>query len=206
LRYFGDEAETLAGCGRCDNCTALEAPGDADVADTAVVVRKALSAVARVHGRFGLVAAARLLAGEPDPRLERSGLARTRTFGALRGKSEAWLMALLRRCVAAGWVDFTSSERPVVLLTPAGRAVLFDEGPVRLLLPPEDEGRRRRSSLGEAQRRAAAVEPELDAAGQALFEALRSRRLELARRDAVPPYVVASDRTLRELAELRPQS
>jgi ATP-dependent DNA helicase RecQ len=42
LRYFGDEAETLAGCGRCDNCTALDEPGEADAAETATVVRKAL--------------------------------------------------------------------------------------------------------------------------------------------------------------------
>jgi ATP-dependent DNA helicase RecQ len=39
----------------------------------------------------------------------------------------------------------------------------------------------------------------------ALFDALRARRLELARADGVPPYVVASDRTLRELAEVRPR-
>ena len=53
LRYFGDEAETLAGCGHCDNCTALGEPNDDDAADTATVVRKALSAVARTHRRFG---------------------------------------------------------------------------------------------------------------------------------------------------------
>jgi ATP-dependent DNA helicase RecQ len=40
----------------------------------------------------------------------------------------------------------------------------------------------------------------------ALFDALRARRLELARADKVPPYVVASDRTLRELSEIRPRT
>src|SRR5262249_55430504 len=54
LRYFGDEAETLDGCGRCDACRALAA-GDVeqDTEEVALVVRKALSGVARVHGRFG---------------------------------------------------------------------------------------------------------------------------------------------------------
>ena len=84
LRYFGDEAETLAGCGRCDNCTALDEPDESDAAETATVVRKALSAVARTHRRFGLQAAVKLLAGAADPRLERSGLATTKTFGAER--------------------------------------------------------------------------------------------------------------------------
>lgn len=208
LRYFGDEAETLAGCGRCDNCTALGEYREADAAETAVVVRKALSAVARTHRRFGLQAAVKLLAGLSDPRLERSGLESTKTFGALRGKSEEWLQSLLRRCVTAGWVDFTSGDRPMVLLTPAGKAVLFGQGPVRLLLPREAvaESRARSSSGGSRSRHRAVTADALSARDAELFEALRARRLELARAGGVPPYVVASDRTLRELAELRPGS
>ena len=61
LRYFGDEAEILAGCGRCDVCERLGkgeseaiAEGDEEVTLT---VRKALSSVARIHGRYGLSAA-----------------------------------------------------------------------------------------------------------------------------------------------------
>ena len=206
LRYFGDEAETLAGCGRCDNCTALDEPGEADAAETATVVRKALSAAARTHRRFGLQAAVKLLAGTPDPRLERSGLASTKTFGALAGKNEEWLLALLRRCVTAGWIDFTADERPVVLLTPAGKAVLFAQGPVRFLLPPErsDRLRGRAAAAGSRKRRQVVVSTNPE--DTALFEALRARRLELARAEGMPPYVVASDRTLRELAEVRPVS
>ena len=205
LRYFGDEAETLAGCGRCDNCTALDEPGEADAAETATIVRKALSAVARTHRRFGLQAAVKLLAGTADPRLERSGLSSTKTFGALAGKNEEWLLALLRRCVTAGWIDFTTDERPVVLLTPAGKAVLFAQGPVRLLLPPERTERvRGRPSAAGSRRRQVVVSTNPE--DTALFEALRARRLELARAEGMPPYVVASDRTLRELAEVRPVS
>jgi ATP-dependent DNA helicase RecQ len=207
LRYFGDEAETLAGCGRCDNCTALDEPGETDVAETAIVVRKALSAIARTNRRFGLQAAVKLLAGISDPRLERSGLTSTKTFDTLAGKSEEWLLALLRRCVTAGWIDFTSDERPVVLLTPAGKTVLFGSGPVRFLLPPASAGRLTApptGSSGRKKRRQAVVSTNPEDA--ALFDALRARRLDLARAEGMPPYVVASDRTLRELAEIRPQS
>ena len=206
LRYFGDEAETLSGCGRCDACTALDDPDTDDAELTATVVRKALSAVARTHGRFGLQAAVKLLAGISDPRLARSALQETKTFGTLKGKSEDWILKLLRRCVTAGWVDFTAGDRPVVLLTAAGKLVLFSDGPVRLLLPSDESPHPRssaRASGGGRQHRAAA--PTVDHADSALFEALRARRLELARAERVPPYVVASDRTLRELAELRPR-
>ena len=209
LRYFGDEAETLSGCGRCDTCTALEEPGAADAEETAIAVRKALSAVARTHNRFGLQAAVKLLGGLPDPRLERSGLHETRTFGALRGRTEEWITALLRRCVTAGWVDFTGGDRPMVALTAAGKGVLFGTGPVRLLLPSDTPTKARaRSKAGLAAR---GTRPRPDVAALSgddaeLFQALRARRLELARAEHVPPYVVASDRTLHEIAEFRPRS
>ena len=95
LRYFSDEKETLAGCGRCDNCLNLSGDGAVDDEEVSVVVRKALSSVARVHGRFGLVAAAKLLRGADDPRLAASGLSETKTFGALADRTEEWLTRLL---------------------------------------------------------------------------------------------------------------
>jgi superfamily II DNA helicase RecQ len=72
--------------------------------DVSLIARKALSAVARVHGRFGLGAAARLLRGADDARLKRAGLDRTTTFGILGEHPDDWLQRLLRRLVTAGWV------------------------------------------------------------------------------------------------------
>jgi ATP-dependent DNA helicase RecQ len=208
LRYFGDEAETLAGCGRCDVCREIggEEAGDEE---TSVLVRKALSAVARVDRRYGLTAAVKLLAGLPDPRLLRAGLDRTPTFGALRGHPEAWITQLLRRCVTAGWVDFTPGEKPVVLLTGSGRAVMRGDRPARLVLP-RAEGRavappaRPRGGAGPGRAREAtdSLPPE----AEPVFEALRLLRLELAREESVPAFVVASDRTLRDIALLRPRT
>jgi ATP-dependent DNA helicase RecQ len=209
LRYFGDEEETLAGCGRCDVCLRLEA-GDQgpDPEAVSTTVRKALSAVARVDGRFGLGAAAKLLRGSEDPRLARTGLDRTRTHGALSEHSEEWLLRLLRRCVVAGWADFQGRDRPVIALTEAGRKVMRGERPARLLLPPTGVSREptvRALRRGPPQR--AKADPDLlDKDGRALFDALRRHRLALARREGVPPYVIASDRTLREIALLRPRS
>jgi ATP-dependent DNA helicase RecQ len=198
LRYFGDEAETLAGCGRCDVCRQIGGDAASDE-ETSLLVRKALSAVARVDRRYGLTAAVKLLAGVPDPRLQRAGLDRTPTYGALREHSEPWLTQLLRRCVTAGWVDFTPGDKPVVLLTGSGRAVMKGERPARLVLPREHEA-------GAAPRASRAAEPPdvLPAEATSLFEELRLLRSELARAENVPAYVVASDRTLRDIALLRP--
>jgi ATP-dependent DNA helicase RecQ len=208
LRYFGDEQETLAGCGRCDVCGQLETQAAQDPEQVALVVRKALSGVARVHGRFGLTLAAKLLAGEHDERLDRSGLDRVRTFGALAEFPEARIVRLLRRCVTAGWVSFSGDERPVVLLTESGVATMRGERPIRLLLPTEASTRAPSAEPGQkrSERRANAdAHAALDADAQRLFDALRAHRLALARSEGVPPYIIASDRSLRDLCTLRPR-
>jgi ATP-dependent DNA helicase RecQ len=115
--------------------------------------------------------------------------------------------------VTAGWVDFWGGDRPVVILTETGAAVMRGERAVRLLLPPAEGTARGTASRSRppgttiVRRRGAggdAGEIVLDAAAQRRFEALRAHRLETAQSEGVPPYVVASDRALRELAELDP--
>ncbi len=213
LRYFGDEAETLDGCGRCDVCRAMASGGEeASSEEVTLLVRKALSAVARIHGRFGLTAAAKLLHGEEDPRLSGAGLDKTPTFGILRERSEPWLTALLRRCVVAGWVDLSGGERPLAFLTADGRAVMKAERPARLLLPPDGRARRAEAGRGHAlgtggrggAHRRTADEGQLDGESVRIFEALRAYRMSAAKASGVPPYVIASDRSLRELALLKP--
>lgn len=206
LRYFGDEAEAVGGCGICDVCQSLQVGDDRDPEEVTLLVRKMLSGVARVNRRFGLGLAVKLMRGEADDRLERTGLDQTRTFGVLSQHDAPWLTRAVRRCVTAGWVDFVGDQRPVVALTPDGMAVMKGERPARVLLPPDTvepapgsrSRRRREASPDEAV--------ELDPEAQEVFQALRAYRLERAREDGVPPYVVASDRTLREVAMLRPRN
>jgi ATP-dependent DNA helicase RecQ len=212
LRYFGDEAETLAGCGNCDVCQRLaNGPEASDFEPEFVtdIVRKALSGIARVSGRFGMAAAVKLLRGENDERLERSGLAGVSTFGVLSEQPAEWLTRVLRRCVTAGFVGFTGDDRPVVVLTEAGRGVMLAERPARIVLPPLRSERapgRGRSGSRSRGRSAVEVEPAATPGEAALFDALRTHRLELSRSLGVPPYVVAHDRTLHGLARERPRT
>ncbi len=209
LRYFGDEEETLHGCGRCDVCLEL-AEEQQDEEEISTTVRKALCAVARINGRFGIQAAAKLLRGTPDERLQRARLEGTPTFGSLAEHSEEWLLRLLRRCVTAGWVDFSGGERPVVVVTDEGQSVIHARRPARLLLPSNrplprvgtrTAVKKRKDSRGSPS---PVEETSFDEAGRTLFEALRAYRIKRARAGKVPPYVVASDRTLRDIVELRP--
>ncbi len=208
LRYFGDEAETLAGCGKCDVCTELVVADERSEGERSEIVRKILSAIARVSGRFGVRAAVNLLRGVKDDRLERSGLSEVKTFGILSEHSDEWLMRAVNRCVTAGWVGFRGEDRPLVVLTVAGKEVMMGERAARILLPPPRSAASFGSSGGRNRRRGAAPESQqpLDAIGERLFEALRAWRQETARDEGVPAYVVAHDRTLREIAVARPRN
>jgi ATP-dependent DNA helicase RecQ len=205
LRYFADDAESLGGCGLCDVCTSLDHGDQLGADERTVLVRKVLSGVARVHGRFGLGVVAKLLHGDQDPRLARAGLDRVPTFGVMRSHPVEWITRLVQRCVTAGWVGFSGGDRPMLRLTAQGARVMRGELPARLLLPPL-ETPSERPGRGRAARPRDAAEAALDAAGAALFEQLRAERMRVARASSVPAYVVATDRSLRDMALLRPST
>jgi len=227
LRYFGDEVETLHGCGRCDVCLELAEGGVGDAGSAArgeEVAMAMLSAVRLVDRRLGFKVTVKFLRGEKDDRLARYGLAGRREFGALAKYPEEWLSLVLQRCVTAGWVDFTDGEYPLLMLTAQGAAVLEGKRAVRLVLPPvktpgrppATRGQRRgagRLSVAAGRGAAAGLPGALAAAGAdkpagygTRFDALRRWRLERARADSVPAFVVASDRTLDDIATLNPST
>jgi ATP-dependent DNA helicase RecQ len=209
LRYFGTE-NPPPDCGRCDVCTEV-GTDDASAEEVTLLVRKALSAVARVHGKFGITLAAKLLRGDKDERITSSGLDRVPTFGVLRDRSEAWLIALLRRCVTAGWVAFSGGDRPVLFLTLDGQHAMKGTRAIRLRLPPERRALPARDGYASSRpERGGERRPtpltETSPADEPLFEALRTHRLAIARDQGVAPYVIASDRSLRDLCLLKPKN
>ena len=212
LRYFGDEREVLGGCGHCDVCAALDEQGaedshDSEREEAARLVRMALSAVARARQRGGMGAVAEMLAGTDSERTRRFGFTELSTFGLLKDRQPAWILALLRALLAAGWIDLTPTDHPVPLITQAGVDVMRGTGSVRFALPPIRRTRtKKHASPRDATPRAGPSMESLDALGQARFEKLRARRALMARERGVPAYVVAHDRTLVEMASRAPRS
>src|SRR5687767_1279636 len=196
LRYFGDEAETLHGCGRCDVCEALsEGAEGPDTEGSDRVIATMLGAVALVHERLGMKVTVKFLRGEKDDRLSRAGLSAKPGFGALAGEQEAWLGQVLQRCVTAGWVDFTTGEYKLLALTDTGRAVLEGKRPARLVLPSRESV----VKPGAKSRRARTVARGVSGAGgqrheagsewdERLFQVLREWRRVQCQAEAIPAF------------------
>jgi len=208
LRYFGDDGEILGGCGHCDICEQL-GPGDqlgggGVTAAEVLLVRKALAGVARLRRRAGLQALIASLHGEESERLRQLGLTALSTHGLLKEHPKSWITKLLRRLITAGLVDISAGDYPKPYLTPEGWATMKERLPVRVIVPPAAPDKSARRAAGTRTRRCAgAGTPAADAG---LFERLRRARLELARAQQVPAYVVCHDSVLLEIAARRPGS
>jgi ATP-dependent DNA helicase RecQ len=220
LRYFGDEAESLGGCGRCDVCRDLERALEEDpvtLAGESKVLRQALAGVARARGRGGIQAIAEMLRGKGTDRVVRFGFDGLSTYGLMPERSQEEIMRLLRAALAAGWIDLSGGDFPTPVLTVSGAKVMRAEEPIRIRLPrpprsanaalgkadrPKRSAQARALANRDAEQRASAISS-LDAA---LFEALRVHRATIASESGVAPFIVAHDRTLAAIAARRPAS
>jgi len=190
LDYFGETLEQP--CGNCDTC--LQPPTTWDATEAA---RKALSCVYRTGQRFGVNYVIEVLTGKDDERIRSNRHDALSTFGiGSEYKATQW-RHIIRQLIAQGFLGVDTDGHGAVQLTPAARPLLRGEIDLQLRALPTRE---------KTRKAAKTTRPgiELDTADQALFEALRLRRLELAREHSVPPYVIFHDSTLRELASRRP--
>jgi ATP-dependent DNA helicase RecQ len=157
------------------------------------LARKILSCVARVGQRFGVGHVVQVLRGAETETVRRLGHDRLSTYGLLTEVPEKTLTNLVYQLVDQGLLERTSSDRPVLTLSGDSLDVLRGRREVRLVEP---KGRPVSASRPEAE--------SWEGVDRDLFEELRALRRTLARQRSVPPYVIFSDATLRELARVRP--
>jgi len=193
LNYFGERMEG-ARCGNCDNCL-----DPVDTWDGTVAAQKVLSCVYRTGQRFGAGHVTDVLLGRDTKKIRRFGHNEVSTYGIGADRSKKAWRSVIRQLVAKGLLHVDVTGYGALQLTEACRPVLQGDQDVQLREDPEP--------VAATQTKKAQREDFSDApADQALFEALRARRTELARTQDVPPYVIFHDATLRAMVEHRPGS
>ncbi|MEZ4700088.1 MAG: DNA helicase RecQ [Rhodothermales bacterium] len=196
LAYFGQPLD--AACGNCDNCT-----DPVEQWDGTVAAQKVMSCVARTGQRFGVGHLVDVLLGNETDKISRFGHDRLPTFGIGRELSAVEWQSVIRQLVAADFLRVDVAGYGGVRLTEACGPVLKGLQPVsfRKDQKPAGRTRRRRATTLEAFEESVHAERPGD---RELFEALRRLRLELARDQGVPPYVVFGDATLTAMVRHRP--
>jgi ATP-dependent DNA helicase RecQ len=189
LRYFGDDGQP---CGNCDVC--LDPP---KTFDGSIAAQKLLSCIYRTGQRFGQAHVISVLLGEGEARIGQLGHDKLSTFGIGREHDRNAWRSIVRQLVAHGLISVDVAGHGGLFISDKGADFLRERPPLslRVLKKAKPE----RTSVREAKEA-------LGATDHALFEKLRARRLELAKAQNVPPYVIFHDRTLMEMAARCPRS
>jgi ATP-dependent DNA helicase RecQ len=189
LEYFG-ETFPKTNCGGCDNCLSPR-----ETYDGTLAAQKLLSCVYRIRERtgfnLGLNHAIEVLTGADTEKIRKWRHDQLSTYGIGKEITRAEWQVIGRELMRLGCLRQSSDRYAVVELTPEGRATLSQRKAVRLTKPV--------AAPEQRQQRAGEI-----ACDEALFERLRQLRKQLADEQAVPPYIIFSDVSLRQMAREYP--
>jgi len=185
------DPSSASGCGACDVCLG-ETEGLVDGSSEAQMI---LSCVARTGERFGMGHVVDVLRGADTERVRSLGHHQLSTWGLLKGRDRKEVMNLAFQLLDQDLMSRTDGEYPVLYLNEASVEVMRGERSVQLV--PVRVKRARTTARETAS---------WDGVDRDLFESLRGLRTELAGARDVPPYVIFSDASLRDMARKKPSS
>jgi ATP-dependent DNA helicase RecQ len=192
LRYFGEEL-TAENCGNCDNC--LQPP---ERIDGTTAAHKILSCVYRIKSAAGFSTGEQhvidVLLGRSTEKVRSWRHERLSTFGIGTEYDRAAWQSFISELLASGELE-KDAERQTLMLTENGLNALRERRTFTFFKP---------RAVARTSKRRRAAETLGDQTAESLFQHLRVVRKQLADEQGVPPYVIFSDATLRELAARKP--
>ena len=199
LSYFGEIADH--DCGNCDVCK-----NPPERFDGTVIVQKALSAIVRTDQQIGTGVLVDILRGNMSPEVVGKGYQQLKTFAAGRDVPARDWHDYLLQMLQLGYFEIAYNENNHRKITSAGSDVLFGRATARLVVIRREEtnetkrGRKRKATVPAQELPLGLPNTE----NEALFEALRKLRKRLADEEALPAYIVLSDKVLHLLSTSRP--
>ena len=185
LSYFGDSFP--GNCGNCDNCCNKK-----PVEDWTIEAMKFLSCIARCQEKFGMNHIIDVLRGSKSQKISQYQHNQLSTYGIGKDRSADEWKRLSRSLLNQGFLDERTDGFPILKLNEKSWEIMKRQRTVEIAIEPQREVPGKTRSL--------AVEVE------GLFALLRTLRKQIADEQFVPPYVVFADKSLRDMAEKRPQN
>ena len=198
LSYFGEA--TTEDCGNCDVCK-----NPPQRFDGTVIVQKALSAIVRTEQQIGTSILVDILRGNNTPDVSEKGYQQLKTFGAGREVPARDWQDYLLQMLQLGYFEIAYNENNHLKITNSGSDVLFGRSQARLAVIRREEsapakGRKKKPTIPVRELPLGLPNTE----SEELFEALRALRKRLADQEALPAYIVLSDKVLHLLSTARP--
>ncbi|MFD9627049.1 DNA helicase RecQ [Peribacillus muralis] len=177
LRYFGEENPD--DCGHCENCTDKR-----DSVDVTTQAQMVLSCMLRMGERFGKTMISQVLTGSRNKKVEEFGFQKLSTYGIINNQTAKDVGDFIDFLTAKQYIEMTGGQFPVLKVTNAGREVLLGQKKVL------------RKELKQVS--------SIISVDHGLFEELRQLRKEIAAKEKVPPFIIFSDASLKDMAAKLP--
>lgn len=178
LQYFGEEPKE--DCGRCGNCT-----DNRESIDVTRESQMVLSCMIRTNQRFGKQMIAQVLTGSKNKKVIEFNFHTLPTYGLLSNRSVKEVSEFIEFLISDELIAVEHGTYPTLKVTEKGKEVLLGK---------ENVLRKER------------VETRQIVQNHPLFEVLREVRKEIAQGEGVPPFVIFSDQTLKDMCAKMPQS
>ncbi|MCX5779026.1 MAG: DNA helicase RecQ [Elusimicrobia bacterium] len=193
VTYFAQEYGAT-NCGACDYCL-----GEVEMAEDPLLIgQKIISCVARVQERFGADHLSDVLKGNRTAAVERWGHEKLSTFALMSAETKVFIRFMIEQLVGQGFLR-REGEFMTIAITAAGHNVLKGTEVPRLAKLVVAE---KKKDI-EKKRRVRRTQ-DWEGVDETLFDILRAKRAELARKKGVPAYIVFSDKTLKDMALTKP--
>lgn len=198
LNYFGETMDR--DCGNCDVCR-----NPPERFDGTIVVQKALSAIIRTDQQIGTHMLIAILRGNYFEELTEKGYDKLKTFGVGRDIPARDWQDYLLQMLNMGYFEIAYNENNHLKITEAGKKVLYGQEKAQLVVIKREE-----KPIKKKKQTATPLLPQTplvlseEEKDKELFEELRILRKRLADQQAIPAYIVLSDKTLHLLVAQRP--
>ena len=189
LEYFGEKSPKT--CNNCSNCL-----GDVEKVDASIDSQKILSTIYRLDQRYGQNTIIDCLRGKNNKNSRDKNLKAISTFGLMKESSDKYIKDLIGVLVADGFIKVSGMTYPILKLTEKSKDILFDGAKIYINNVKED---RQKEELAKSNN----LEKIYD---DKLFIHLKKVRLDLSRKRNIPPFIIFSDASLKEMATIKPKN
>ncbi|THB62583.1 MAG: ATP-dependent DNA helicase RecQ, partial [Spirochaetaceae bacterium] len=191
LEYFGEEHQGQ--CGNCDVCN-----DTTEKVEATIDAQKILSAIARTRQGYGITHIIDIVWGADTEKIRSRKHDQLKTFGVGRDKTKLWWRGIINELIGQQAIFQDSERYNVLCMTELGRDILYgrrdfmisETSASREPVPPSREMLIEREGFKDKN----------------LFKLLKEKRTEIAHENGVPPYIVFSDKTLKDMSLLKPRN
>lgn len=187
LEYFGQDYK--GDCDFCSNCL-----DDIKKEDKTIDAQKILSCIFRLDQKYGISTVVDCLKGSKNKNAREKGLENISTYGIMKEKSNEEIKDLIGVLIADGYIKVVGLDYPVLALTEKSKDILFSK--VKFY-----------ARKTEVKKSVKHKEQDLGSQGdQALFDRLKKVRLDLSKLRKIPPFIIFSDQSLKDMAINKPKN